>query len=369
MIRLFSRPLRVLQTALLGTGLLCMPLLLTEGIAEAQSSGNKPPATKSTGTKSSGSKSSKSKAKPKTPPPPPEPTPPPMSPEEQLARQMMKINIEFDTRVEQCREQYNQGLYAQCLKALDELEKMIPAGDQQELVVFRARLDARKKLTQDLQQVGALDAEQPDVYYRSVLRSYAAMPQEHFPHDEVMAVWNVYLRSEQAQARFDRYRSVRTYARAANKNDPHDVMAEQLFYQQVQQRFVDYGFRMVDLESTTSTGNTGQTEVLLKLTLDGSELPPILDPSMGLPPGLTKPVPGITPPNAELRRYRLFGQITTLKFTGASGVSLPPRDIEVIQADMDFDTARDKALALFAPQVADAIFYLTLRQLFMQSPG
>lgn len=367
MIRLFSRPVHMLHMTLLGAGLLGTPLLITEGVAEAQSSSGQ--STKSSDTKSSGSKSSKSKAKPKTPPPPPEPTPPPVSPEEQLARQMIKLNLEFDTRVEQCREQYNQGLYAQCLKALDELEKMIPAGEQSELLTLRTRLDARKKLTQDLQQVGALDPEQPDLYYRSVLRSYASLPQEHFPHDEVMAVWNIYLRSEQAQARFDKYRSVRAYARPANKNDTHDVAAEQLFYQHVQQRFVDYGFRMVDLESTTANGNSGQTEVLLKLTLDGSELPPVLDPTMGLPPGIAKPIPGITPTNVELRRYRLLGQITTLKFTGANGVSLPPRDIEVIQADMEFDTARDKAIALFAPQVADAIFYLTLRQLFMQSSG
>ena len=255
---------------------------------------------------------------------------------QQIARWEMNLgNI-----AQECTTLLSEDLLPECYKRLDAFGAEL--GDRQHPEVDRLResLRIRRQLIDDTLKLPKLDPEKPDPYYRALFQMYLRVPEAFFPYDEVRPFWQQYLLLESSQQRFKKYKTVRVLSHI---DDPEDKALDELFNRYIQNFFLDYGFKLVDL---TTTAPQGERETLVKINLAGEALEGVADAALGQTP------------------YELTGDITSIRYTGPGGEKLPPRSFKLVETSIDAETAMDQAAKRLAPQVADAVFYLTLKQMF-----
>lgn len=255
-------------------------------------------------------------------------------------QQVQRWEMELTASGQHCKTLIEQDLLDECTKLLADFEGRLPAIDHPEIVRIKKVLEIRRQLIQDTLKLPPLDPEKPDNYYSALFKMYGRIPEEFFPFDEVMPYWQAWMLSESAQRRFTKYKIVRVLARST---DAKDDTLEVLFYQQVQQRFLDYGFKLVDLSTTAPPS---PRETLVKMSLEGHSLDNVADAALGQ------------------GHYALTADITSLRYTGPDGQRLPPRTWKIVETSADANMARDETIKRLAPQIADAVFFLTLKQMF-----
>lgn len=257
-------------------------------------------------------------------------------------QEVQRLELELEQAIGQCQSFQEKRLFNDCMLLLDTFQKSMPKFKHEELTRINRVVAQRRDLVVKLAQLPPLNPEQPHVYYKSLFKAYLSFPEEIFPFDEVLPIWQNYMLDASAKSKFKKYQTVRVLARNASDGDE---AVQALFNQFIQDRFYEYGFKLVDLNSTAPPSGA-RREILVKMKLKGEVLSNIADATLGQ------------------SHYKLVGDITSIRYTDPSGKRLPPRSWEIIETAYDADEARRTTIEKMAPQVADAVFFLTLQQMF-----
>ena len=248
--------------------------------------------------------------------------------------------LELSNLAQNCETLVSEGMMPDCQNLLNSFGERLPKTEHADVQKLREQLKVKRLLIEGRTQLPPLNREAPDEYYKALFKLYLTIPEAYFPYDEAMTSWQEWMLSDSGKTRFKKYQRVRLLARPA---DDDDKQLEALFYLHIQQRFVDYGYKLVDL---TTTAPQGQRETLVKITLDGKHLNNVADAALGE------------------SHFELTGDITSIRYTGPGGQRLPPRTWKMVETSADIETAREASIQKLAPQVVDAVFYLTLKQMF-----
>ena len=256
-------------------------------------------------------------------------------------KDMDRLNLKFKGAIFECQTLDEKGMYEECLATLKAFTATLPVTDNPEVKEMRKRLDFRRQLVEAKAKVPPLDPDNPHAHYRALFAASAPMPAAYFPFAEVLPLWQSYMLRDDAKQKFRPYKTVRVLAKA---NGDDGEALEALFYQSIQERFLAYGYKLVDL-STTSTRT--RQETLVKITLSGRTLDDTADAQV-----------------TGESLYELTGDITSIRYTEPGGKRLPPRTWTLLERGPDLETTRNQSVTKLSPQVADAVFYLTLKQYF-----
>ena len=248
------------------------------------------------------------------------------------------LSAQYDFTVKDCKGQLERGDLDGCLSALQSLNSQLGTPETDALRELKTRLQQRIGLVEARKRAGAHQAERPDLYYRTLLKAYAAVPEKYFPYDEFSPVWNQYLREETSRAKFARYRKLKFTAKAPKE----DAALETAYFNAIQPRLLEYGFSVMD----PSTATSSQPDVLLKVSLKGGQ------------------AEGVTNPRFQHKKvYRLALDVNTFKYLSANSRVEPVQE-ELEEAAGTLEEARELAIQKASERVSNLLLYHTLREMF-----
>ena len=253
------------------------------------------------------------------------------------------LNAQYEIAVKECRTQLAEGKIDLCLTALRTVEGQVDASDAQDYSRLKQQIGYSIAIAEAYKEAASRKEERPDLYYRILFKAYAKVPESYFPYDEVLPLWNLYLREDTGRQKFQRYRDLRLIIRADNA---HKDLEEAVF-RAVQQRLLDYGFALEDPSSSVST----RPDVLVKAKVKGYIAQDIVDPRL-----------------QGKQVFRMILDIKTLKFI-AGGHNRGPIYEEIERGAHLMEAAREDAVHATGDRIADLIFYHSLREMFHPMPG
>ncbi len=250
---------------------------------------------------------------------------------------------EFDVVVKECKEQIPEGKVEQCLAALRSLDTRVSSGQTDAMSTLKVRLGHRIGIAEAYKQAGAYGSERPDLYFRTLFKAYAAIPEPQFPYEEVLPLWNLYLREDLGRAKFSRYRKLKLIVRAPRA----EKELEDAYFRTIQERLLEFGFSLID----PTAGTSALPDILLKVQLKGEMAGDSTDPRLQFK-----------------KVYRLTLDIQSFKFLSANR-SIEPVTEEIEEGSSQLDAAKEVSIQKGCTRLSNLLFYHSLREMFMPSAG
>lgn len=239
---------------------------------------------------------------------------------------------QLEYTLKDCKTYIEEQRFDACTSALKSLAPQLPASDRESHRVIEQRI----RIVEAHKRAGSLRVEKPAESARILFSAYTALPERYFPYEEVLPLWNLYIRDEAGRNRFNRYRKVKVLVRAPKGEEELSAAVDRV----VQQRLLDYGYLW--LEPTT----TQQPDVFVKAGLRGQSLEGSSDPRLQYRKGWRLTL--------EVQSFKWILQDQSVKTPAIvqDAVSMSPED------------ARQEAIEKGASRLVDVVFYQTLTQMF-----
>lgn len=239
---------------------------------------------------------------------------------------------QLEYTLKDCKTYIEQERFDACTSALKAVDSQLPASDRESHRVIEQRI----KIVEAHKRAGSLKNEKPAESARVLFTAYTALPERYFPYEEVMPLWNLYIRDESGRNRFNRYRKVKALVRAPKGEEELAAGVDRV----VQQRLLDYGYLW--LEPST----TQQPDVFVKVGLRGQSLEGSSDPRLQFRKGWRLTL--------EIQSFKWILQDQSVKVPAIvqESVSMSPED------------ARQGAIEKAGNKLVDVVFYQTLTQMF-----
>lgn len=239
---------------------------------------------------------------------------------------------QLEYTLKDCKTYIEEQRFDACTSALKAIEPQLPPEDRD----ARRLIQQRIAIVEAHKRAGSLRADKPAESARVLFAAYTALPERYFPYDEVMPLWNLYLRDDAGKNRFVRYRKAKVLIRAPKGEE---ALAEALD-RGVQQRLIDYGYLYLDPTTTQ------QPDVFVKVGIKGQSLE------------------GSSDPRLQYRKaWRLTLDVQSFKWILAEqSVKVPP----IVQESISLspEDAREDTIQKGSARLVDVIFYYTLLQMF-----
>lgn len=244
----------------------------------------------------------------------------------------------YDIVVKDCRTQIQETKFDQCLDALRRLAARVPGDATEAEAEVKARVGYFMPVVEAYKAAGELNPEQSSNYYNPILKAYAAIPEKYFPYDDVVPLWNLYLREETGRTRFNRFRGLKVMVRSGEE----DKTLQESFSQLLEPHVLAFGYSILDPTSSLSSN----PDTLLKVDLKGSIAQDSTDPRL-----------------QYKKIYRLTMDVTTFKFLSARA-KVEPMQVEIEVPANAEAVARDQAIEQGTVRLTHLLFYHNLRTMF-----